>query len=297
VVVLLVLTTTQTLLMQWVFLAARRVSFSLWKLSIQSIAAILLLLALRPFMAGYAATISAYMLSTVIGLIPSFWPFLSKAHPGYRFHLTLRLPRHLSFAGYSLANFAADQLNKSPDTLLPLLIIGSLGPGLGAYFFIVWTFGRSLAAWAGSIADSLFAEASHDPAKTDQHLGRSMRGGLALAAGMMLAAIVLGAPVLALYGWDYVENGFPLLVAVVLATIPTVLLYIFVNIWRVRSQLNRVLLVTFINVGAGIMLSLIGAQLAGLKGAGVGWLVSQWLTLLGVLFWQWHLPSPPQTHN
>jgi O-antigen/teichoic acid export membrane protein len=286
VTLLLVVTTALSQLIHWVFLAARRLDFSLWKMVIQSIAAIALLLALRPFMSGFGATVIAYMLSTVVGLAPSFWPLLPKAHPAYRFFLTLRPADRTAFAGYSLANYAADQLNRAPDSLLHLLVISVLGPSAGAYFFVVWTFGRSLSAWAGSMAESFFAEASHDPTKTDQHLGRSMRGGLALSAGMMLAAIVLGAPVLALYGWDYVQNGFPLLVAVVLATIPTVLLYIFVNIWRVRNQLNRVLLVTFLSVGSGITFSLIGAHWAGLTGAGIGWAASQWLAWLGVTAWQ-----------
>jgi len=283
--VLLVVTTALTQLMHWVFLAARRVSFSLWKMIIQSIAALALLPVFRPLMPGHVATMAAYMLSAVIGLIPSFWPFLTQAHPRYHFVLTLRPHTQVSFAGYSLANYVADQLQRAPDTVLPLLILSALGPSAGAYFFVVWTFGRSLPSWAGSLADSMFAEASQAPGLTALFARRSVLGGLALSGGLALAAIVLGGPVLALYGWTYLQNGFGLLIAVALATAPTVLLYSYVNIWRVRNQLRAVLIVTAMGVGSGIVFSLLGAHWAGLTGAGLGWLASQLLTALGLVVW------------
>jgi O-antigen/teichoic acid export membrane protein len=284
-IVLLVITTALTQLMHWVFMAARRASFSLWKMTIQSIAALALLPIFRPFMPGYVAAIAAYTLSTVIGLIPSFWPFLIQAHPRYHFFSTWRPLNPLSFAGYSLANYTADQLQRAPDTVLPLLILSALGPSAGAYFFVVWTFGRSLPAWAGSLAESMFAEASHAPGMTTLFARRSVLGGLALSGGLALAAIVLGGPVLMLYGSEYLQNGFGLLIAVALATAPTVLLYSYVNIWRVRNQLRAVLMVTAIGVGLGIVFSLLGAHWAGLIGTGLGWLASQLLVALGLMIW------------
>jgi O-antigen/teichoic acid export membrane protein len=285
IIVLLVVTTALTQIIHWVFLAARRVSFSLWKMMIQSIAALILLPVFLPWLPGYAAAITAYMLSTVIGLVPSFWPFLPQVYPRYRFALTLRPGHQLSFAGYSLMNYVADQLYRAPDTVLPLLILSALGPSAGAYFFVVWIFGRSLTAWAGSLADSMFAEASYAPNLTASLARRSLWGGLALSGGIALAAIVLGGPALALYGWDYLQNGFGLLIAVALATAPTVLIYSYTNIWRVRNKLPAVLIVTALGVGSGIGFSLLGAYWASLMGAGIGWLASQWLALGGVMIW------------
>lgn len=286
IMVLLVVTTALTQLMHWVFMAARRASFSLWKMTIHSIAALVLLPVFRPLMPGYVAAIAAYMLSVVIGLIPSFWPFLTWAYPRYHFALTLRSSMHLSFASYSLANYVADQLLRAPDTILPLLILSALGPSAGAYFFVVWIFGRSLTSWAGSLADSMFAEAAQAPGLTAAFAWRSIWGGLALSGGMAFAALILGGPVLALYGWDYLQNGFGLLIAVALATIPTVLLYSYINIWRVRNELTAVLIVTALGVGSGIVFSLLGAHWAGLLGTGIGWLASQWLAFWGVMVWQ-----------
>lgn len=285
VIVLLVLTTALTQLMHWVFMAARRASFSLWKMTIQSIAALVLLPIFYLFMPGYMAAITAYMLSTVIGLAPCFWPFMTQAHPRYHFALTWRPSNQLSFAGYSLANYAADQLQRAPDTILPLLILTVLGPSAGAYFFVVWTFARSLPAWAGSLAESMFAEASHAPGMTTLFARRSILGGLALSGGMALAAIVLGGPVLWLYGQEYLQNGLGLLIVVALATAPTVLLYSYINIWRVRNQLKAVVMVTVIGVGLGIISSLLGAYWSGLIGTGVGWLASQLLVALGLMVW------------
>jgi O-antigen/teichoic acid export membrane protein len=282
--VILALSTTTTQLLHWVFLATRRLSLSLWKMSIQSVLAIVLLIALRPLMSGYLAIVSAYMLSTVLGLALCFWPFLPIARPGYRFSLGFKLSLRSSFASYSLVNYAADQFQRAPDTLLPLIVIQHFGPDAGAYFFVVWTLGRSITAWAGSIAESLFAEGAHDPASAKAHIRRSVKLGLLLAGGLTAVTMLFGRLALAVYGQAYIEQGVTLLYFVALSGIPAVLLSIYINFLRINDRLRAVSVIMAANVGCGMLLSVAMMQIS-FVGSGLGWLVSQTLVLAGAGLW------------
>jgi O-antigen/teichoic acid export membrane protein len=284
--VVLALSTTTTQLLHWAFLAARRLSFSLWKMSIQSVLAIVLLLALRPLMSGYLAIVAAYTLSTVLGLALCFWPFLPIAQPGYRFSLRLKLSLRSSFASYSFINYAADQFQRAPDTLLPLIVIQQFGPDAGAYFFVVWTLGRSIAAWAGSIAESLFAEGAHDRARAATYTRRSIKMGLLLAGGLTAATMLFGRLILAVYGREYIEQGVTLLYFVALSGIPGVLLSIYINFLRIHDRLRAVSVSMAVNVGCGMLLSVALMQLS-FAGSGLGWLISQTLVLAGASLWWW----------
>jgi O-antigen/teichoic acid export membrane protein len=282
--VVLAVSTTTTQLLHWAFLATRRLSFSFWKMSIQSVLAIVLLLALRPSMSGYLAIVTAYMLSTVLGLALCFWPFLPAAQPGYRFSLRFKLSLRSSFANYSFVNYAADQFQRAPDTLLPLIVIQQFGPEAGAYFFVVWTLGRSIAAWAGSIAESLFAEGAHDRARAATLTRRSVKLGLLLAAGLTAGTMIFGRLILAVYGREYIEQGVTLLYFVALSGIPGVLLSIYINFLRINDRLKAVSVIMAVNVGCGMLLSVAMMQLS-FVGSGLGWLISQTLVLAGAGLW------------
>jgi O-antigen/teichoic acid export membrane protein len=285
--VLLVLSTTTTQLLHWFFLASRRLSLSLWKMSIQSVFAIILLPILWRFMSGYMAIVTAYLLSTVIGLAISFWPFLRMAHPGYRFSMSHGISLRSSFAGYSIINYITDQFQRTPDTLLPLIVIEQFGPGAGAYFFTVWTLGRSIAAWAGSIAESLFAEGSNNPEAAATQTWRAVKLGVLLATGLTLATTLCGHLILSIYGQQYLEQGTVLLNYVALAGIPGVLLSIFVNFLRVKNHLKAVTVIMAISVGSGLILSTAMMQI-NFAGIGIGWLISQTIVLLGAaIWWRW----------
>jgi O-antigen/teichoic acid export membrane protein len=287
--VMLALSTATSQLLHWAFLATRRLSFSLWKMSIQSALAIVLLLALRPLMPGYLAIVGAYMLSTALGLALCFWPFLPLARPGYRFSLRFKLWPRSSFASYSLVNYAADQFQRAPDTVLPLIVIQQFGPGAGAYFFVVWTLGRSIAAWAGSIAESLFAEGAHDRAGAAAHTRRSVKLGLLLAGGLTAAAMLSGRLILGVYGQEYIEQGVTLLYFVALSGIPGVLLSIFINFLRINDRLRAVSVIMAVNAGCGMLLGVAMMQF-GFAGLGLGWLIAQTLVLAGAGLW-WRYQS------
>jgi len=151
-------------------------------------------------------------------------------------------------------------------------------------FFVVWTLGRSITAWAGSIAESLFAEGAHDPASAKAHTRRSVKLGLLLAGGLTAVTMLFGRLALAVYGQAYIEQGVTLLYFVALSGIPAVLLSIYINFLRINDRLRAVSVIMAANVGCGMLLSVAMMQIS-FVGSGLGWLVSQTLVLAGAGLW------------
>ena len=281
---ILTISTAVTQLCHWIFLAAGRITFSLWKMSIQSIVAILLLFVLLPALPGANANLGAYALSTVIGLAICFWPLLPLALPGYRPSLAVCRTLGTSFAGYSLRSFVADQFQRAPDTLVPLLVLQQFGAQRGAYFFIVWMIGRGMVAWVNSIAESLFAAGSRNPECITAYARRAFQFGSALAGALVGGTLLCGRPLLSLYGAHYAEEGQVLLVIIALSALPSVLSYTLVSVLRVQRRLQAVSLITAAGAGVGLAGCALGAGW-GINGVGAGWLAAQVLVLVGAGIW------------
>ncbi len=279
----LAVSTALTQLMHWVFMAAGRLVYSLWKIALQSLLAILLLPVLGLLVAGYTANVAAYTLSTVLGLWVCFRTLLPLARPGYRFSPRRRARLGPSFAGYALVNFAADQFQRAPDALLPLVIIQQLGAEAGAYFFVVWTLGRGMSAWVNSGAEALFVAGARQRGGAG-HTGEAVRIGLLLAGGLSAGTFLAGRAVLAIYGPDYIEQGVELLNLIALASFPGVLLYTLVSWLRIRGRLRAVSTIMALSAGLGMLCSALMAEVS-LAGVGAGWLGAQTAVLAGAAAW------------
>ncbi|KAA3663864.1 MAG: hypothetical protein DWQ04_08655, partial [Chloroflexi bacterium] len=238
--VIFVVSTALSQMLHWAFMAARQLTYSLIKNVSQVFFAIVLLFVFKPVFPGFLGVVTAYAGATLLSLLIAWILFLPKAQPGYSFDFDFSVPFRATFARYSFVNYVTDQFHRIPDTLLPLAVINLFGAEVGAYFFVVWTLGRSMSAWAGSIAESLFAEGSHDPSQLSLIIWRAARFGLLLSAGLAIVASVSGRLILSIYGTDYAVQGMGLLYFVAGTAVPTVLLTIFVNFLRLTASLQAV---------------------------------------------------------
>ncbi len=282
--VLLVVSTTLCILLNWVFLATRRVQFNLIRLTGQALLSITILWILEPFMVGYVAVITANTIAWILIGAVSLWPMLTLAQPGYRFSFTFDTSLRASFAKYAGVNFLADQFQRAPDTVLPLIVLQQFGPIVGAQFYIVWSMGRGLAAFPNSIADSFFAEGAAALGKAVANAWRSVKMGLFLAGGLVLGTLLFGRWVLLLYGPAYLAQGLALLYFVVLAAVPGVLLSVVVTMLRLEDRLRAVFFTMLSSVSAGMLCGIALMQM-GPTGVGIGWLIGQILVLFGVSGW------------
>lgn len=284
--VLFVCCATVTQLLNWIFLAKQRLIYSLFKNVIQTVSSIILIIGFAHYIPNYLSAFFAYATATLISIGIVFFYFLPIVQREYHFKLPRNIRVHLPAARFSIANFAADQLSRLPDTLLPLLVLAQLGPDAGAYFFVAWALGRSITVYANSVGESLFAEGSNRSEDAEQNLWRAVKLGLVIACGMALAISLIGRFILAIYGSAYVTNGLQLLCFVSFAAIPSALLTIYVNAMRIQNRLGIIALVMSGSACIGVLLSYIFMRYLGLTGAGLGWLLGQAIVLCTALIWQ-----------
>jgi len=283
-----------------VFLATGQLRYSLFQQVFQSVAAIGAIVVIVGYISGHLAAVSAYTISMVASIVIAFGLFIPRVLPTYRFQPTLRISNRTRFARYSLVNYLSDQLNRGPDMLLPLLVINYLGASAGAYFFPAWLMGKAVGSWAGSIADSLFAEGSRShQTVAEVSMWRTSVIGAMIAGGLALAMAIGGGFILTIYGHDYFTNGIVLLFVVALAGIPTVLINIIVGILRIADRLGPVFVITALSNGGGTMGCYIGMKQLGMTGIGLGWLAAQMIVLLGTsTWWYWgHNIGTSHRHN
>lgn len=304
--IVLVLSWTLSVLLHWVFVATRRAIFSLTRQTSHMIFAVVFFLGLVYIIPDFRTALIAHTLAALFSVVLSFHA-LPKAQPGYGFSFrvvnrkilsrkTIKNALRSRFANYSLMNYAAKQAQRAPNTLLPLIVINQLGTSEAAYFFVVWTIGTALPGLISAFGDSLFAEGSNDPAKASAYARRAVILTLLLTTALVLVVIVSGRFILLLYGPDYAEHGLWLLYFVTLAAIPSVLLSMFMSFLRIVDRMSAVLALISVWGTLGLLCTYIGIAWQGLLGAGVGWLLSQSLVLLGTLaWWQWQKRS--HTHN
>lgn len=286
--IVLVYGTTVTQLFNWFYLALKKLSYALYKNAMQTVLATILLVGFIQFVPDFQSIVLAYTAAILVSVGISLFCYLPIALPGYRLKLSFKITAYLPTAKFSIANFATDQLNKLPDTLLPLLVIAQLGADAGAYFFIVWLLGRSVIALSNSIGESLFAEGITEPSQIHANSWRSVKFGLLLASGLALAVSVSGRYILLFYGRDYVENGLNLLYLTAFAAVPGVLISVLVNMLRIQNRIRIINLIMLSSTGMGILLSYVLMPRLDLLGAGAGWFIAQIVTLLGtVLWWKW----------
>jgi O-antigen/teichoic acid export membrane protein len=288
--VILIFGWTLSVMLNWIFIATRHVIYSLTRQTSHMIVAVLLLLALSPFMRNFTAVLLAHTAAVVFSVIISL-SALRRSVPGYRF--SLRFDRVFSgftprrFTIFSLTNYAGEQVQRGPSIILPLIVINLLGPSQGAYFFVVWTIGMAIPAWISSTSQSLFAEGSNNQDLAAVYAWRSARLGLMLVSGLALVMIIGGRLILSIYGPDYVENGLYLLYAVALAAIPAVLISIFVSYLRILERVKAVFVIQTAVSLIGLLFIYLGIRQGGLFGAGVGLLLAELLVFGSSLFWWW----------
>lgn len=186
-------------------------------------------------------------------------------------------------------------------TLLPVLVVATLGAEDNAYFYIPFTIVIACDMMVLSIGTSIVAETAHDARLVRENVRTVIRRyGPLLLGGVAL--LVVAAPLALLpFGTDYAREGDTVLRILVLACIPRALVFLAGAVWRLQGH-GRWLL----GVEALMLVLLLGplvplADGLGLTGVALAWLGSA--TAAGLLAGLWLLrflraePAPPRPHE
>ena len=220
----------------------------------------------------------AMALGAVIG-----FALLTKGLPGYRPGGVADPASVFKLFPFSLANYVADSLLLTPGLILPLVVVGLLGPTEAAYFYMAWFLGYLLTSASAYLALSLFAEGSYNPGALRVLSRNAVAGALAVAAVGALFLLLLGDRLLLAFGRDYATEGVMLLRLVALAALPAAVVNVYLGALRVRKQVGELVIIAGAVAVTTMALSSALLPVMGLAGAGVGNGLGQGLGLAIVL--------------
>lgn len=178
-----------------------------------------------------------------------------------------------------LVRFAAGQhvvavLAAIPDTLVPLLVLGFLGPVANAHYYAAWAIGFSLRLLAVNISDALLSEA----ARAEHALPALLRSAARLTAVVLiplgLAAVASAELITAAFGAGY-DEATALLRILALSLLPFGIVTFVLTVERVRKRSGLALVVVAVSTGATITADAVLIPRLGIAGAGWGWLIGQ----------------------
>lgn len=182
-------------------------------------------------------------------------------------------------------------------TLLPVLVVATLGAEDNAYFYIPFTIVIACDMMVLSIGTSIVAETAYDERLVRDHVRTVIRRyGPLLLGGVVV--LVIAAPIALLpFGSDYAREGDWVLRILALACIPRALVFLAGAVWRLQGHgrwlLGAEALMLVLLIGPVVPL----ADGLGLTGVALAWLGSA--TAAGLLagFWLLRFLRAPQPHH
>jgi O-antigen/teichoic acid export membrane protein len=246
----------------------RNASFGLLKLMLVVVAGTVIgHTALAPF--------GSWVVSSALALLIAVR--LAQRRLSHRWIGTLRGMRNeaKSMAGSLVGHHLINLGGYFPIYVLPLIVTARLGVVENAWAYIGWMLGGFALTVSPTVAASLFAEGSHDRASFRKQARRSLGLILALLVPIMIATPLVGRTILGVFGPQYAEHSFGLLIVLVLAAIPDAITNVFVATLRVHARLN---LAATVNVGMALLavgLAWFLVRPLGVAGIGWAWLIAQ----------------------
>jgi len=185
-----------------------------------------------------------------------------------------RLPSRQVLRRFSVGHTAVGVAAWIPDFLVPLIVLTMLGGEANAHYYGAWTLAFAARLLVANMASALTVEAASEV----DSFGRLARSTVRLAAWVLIptvAVLVVGAePILRIFGPSYVEAA-TLLRLFAVSIIPSAIVAYAIADDRHHGRFISALVITASGTAVTLVLDVILIPLAGITGAGIGWLCGQ----------------------
>lgn len=238
---------------------------------------IVLLLAVAGTMSGFGI-FASWTIPVALSLVPVNWLIFRRVIPAHRRKLgahrvqpSAPLP---SIGRYIALDYVGYVCLQASTTLLPVLVVGRLGPTQGALFYSAWLLSSSFDLLASNIGISLTVEGSHDPAHVGELVRRVFRRIVVAVGGISLLGLASAPLILFVFGSGY-TSAATLLRLLLLGALPRAFNQITVAVARVQGRLPWVVAMqaTTCVLVLGLTSLLIGR--IGIEAVGIAWIAGQ----------------------
>lgn len=218
--------------------------------------------------------VASWGLATTLGLLAGLFLFMPRVLADYTLRPSLgdRLVRRAW--GFSGMSYMVNLLAAAPAFIVPIIVIGALGPEENAYFYVSWAIATIVFFVPHSLAQSLLAEGAYDRHRLRHDVRRTIVSSFTLLLPVTILVWLFGERLLLAFGASYSERSFEVLRVLMLASLPLSVTRPFFSVLRVRGHLSELLVwrITLTSVLLGISYMLLPAY--GLEV--IGWI---WLTV------------------
>lgn len=185
--------------------------------------------------------------------------------------------------GFSLGNYTASIFSIAPITILPVLIVNTIGAENGAYFYIAYTIASFLFMIPSAICTSLFVEGSHNlPLK--ENVIKSAKLIMLILVPSIVVFFLFGDKILLLFSKEFSVQSLELLKLLALSSVFSAIISVYLTIKRVQKNLKAInalnLTISVLLIGLGYL----SMKVYGLPGVGYVWLALNAAVCICVLF-------------
>lgn len=235
------------------------------------------------FISGGAITIFIISgVAQVVGATLSFLVMTRKLN--HFFQLKVHKDIILLSKKYSFVVYTSSVLNLLPPTILPLIIIQTIGPEYSAYYYMAFTVATLMYTIVYAAMQAAFAEAAHAEDKLKEHLIKAARF-LAILLVPSVTALFFGAPyILAVFGQSYVMEGAGLLQLFALSTIFVGFYSAAGMVFKIRHATIALGVMNTVYAGVIICISYLLIEKWNLMAIGIAWLAGNVLAVLAGAF-------------
>lgn len=226
---------------------------------------------------GSSGLFASWTIPTLLALVPINWlifrvvlPVHERATSADAQPLDARRIVRFMAGDYSAGLFA-----QATTTLLPVLVISTLGATAAAYFYIAQVIGTTLDRVSLSMSSSLTVEAARDENKATEYIRTVLGRGLVMVS-CMSGFVILTAPwMLRVFGPQYSQHATTLLRLLALASVPRVFSMIYGSQARLQHKTHHIAYITFTQAVILVGGSLFLMPRVGIDGIGISALASQ----------------------
>jgi len=208
---------------------------------------------------------------------------LKKVVSDYLIAFELDIPQIKTMMKFSSSTYISSLMGTGSQLALPLLVLNILGAESAAYFYIAWTLRNFIEVIPGAISTSLFAEGVNCPKDLYSNAKKSVIISYLVLIPIIVAIMIFGSAFLSIFGENYAQNCYPILVLFSVSVLFSSANQIIYNIKLVNTHIKFILLYAGCS-GLGLLLfSSIFMSYLGLIGVGLGLVVSQGILLTAIL--------------
>lgn len=251
----------------WV--ALKSLLFSLIKLILP-----FLLIVFGSFGIFMSVEISAFIAFAALWIV---WPIWSSLKPA--FALDIAIIRQMS--RFNTSNYLANIMLSAPALLMPLILVGLIGPEASAYFYYPLMIYGLISIIPSSVAQSLLAEGSHSKRSLSQKIRKSFLLSYLIIIPCVVMIFLFGKSFLSIFGNLYAQNSATLLKLLAISSLFSAGNIIYIAANNIMHKTGRVILVASLT-SASIILASILLVNRGLPGIGLAWLFGHLITNLFV---------------